>query len=120
MKIIMKKSAPGALDGGLRVVMFDKGKVYDTLTMEGVGEVFLKIGFAEPWEPPVQFQRRMVQAAPENKMEKPVPLKKGADFFSGMRAGQIRAWAAANGIDLTNVPGNTTAKRIVEIVLERQ
>jgi hypothetical protein len=129
MKIMMKKSTPGAVDGGLRVVQYEKGKVYETANMEGVGEIFLGIGVAEVYEVPVEFKRKAIQHAPTNKMEPepenkagkpPINKKKTAEFFQDMKAGQIRSWAAANSIDLLDVPGNTGVKRLIEIVLERQ
>lgn len=133
MKIKMLQSKPGAVNGGLSVKQFKVNGVYDSAgedeITEELAQVFVKNKWAEPYEIPVveghAAQRRILQrnvsTVPENKMEKTVQENKtvNADFFKDWKAGKIRSWAAKQKIDLMDVPANTSASKLIEIVLEK-
>jgi hypothetical protein len=63
MKLRMLRSRHGGVDGGLKVMFFEAGKVYDI--EEPLAIAFLREGHAE--------QDKMVVAPPEQKVDKPEP-----------------------------------------------
>lgn len=120
----MLKTTPGALDGGITVKVFEEGKIYNTEDMEGLDKIFLDIKAAEEYQTPVEVlkrQEKMLDKAPENKIASPPSYKKlTEDFFSDMRAGQIRAFAHKRGVSLEDVPANTSKEKLAKIFVERQ
>ncbi len=73
MKLIAKENIKVATDGiGWQVVTAQAGEVFD---IEGrIGELLIQNGQAEAVE---QVEEKQIEAAPENKMVKKAPLKKG-------------------------------------------
>ena len=72
MKIKMLKSTAGAIDGGLKTILYKAGLIYNSEDMlPGNAEIFIKIGVAEQYITPsevIRHQRGMT-GAPENKRE---------------------------------------------------
>jgi len=78
MKIKMLKSTPGAIEGGLKTILYKAGIIYNSEDMlPGNAQVFIKLGVAqEHVSPPEVIRHQMgITGAPENKREK-VPENK--------------------------------------------
>ena len=126
MKIKMLRTEPGALDGGLRVVPFTKGRIYDTKDMEGIGEIFLDIKAAEEHIPDDYEKRHAagLSGAPLNARVTPPENKEKvlftAEELEGSSAKDIRKLAEDNGVSLEGSLANTSAKTLISMYLERQ
>jgi hypothetical protein len=72
MKVLMKKTALGSIDG-ISIEVFDKDKIYDI--NESLANVFIKEGFCEKVEN--EINEKMISEKVENKMINNIPFNKG-------------------------------------------
>ena len=140
-KIKMLKSTPGAINGGLKVKLYQKGLVYDVEDMmESVVKTFLDIGVAEKHATPPEVERHQkgLTGAPQNKRVAPPETEETeteeteteetetkrpiftAEELEGAKAKEIRDLAEEHGVDLSGALRNTSAKTLISMYLERQ